>query len=211
MGNTGFLYRQYFLYFANCNRLFLCDSLHLNDEMLLDFGELDNFGLLNLLCFNDKILFNFAFGDNLFLLDASDFDVTVHLDFAFLDDLFLSNTCPLDLLLHLVFTFLHALFHLKLEFKGLGLPFRGIDSNIFLLVGFCPCLLLFGFEFLYPSVDLNLNDGDLFFLDNPFFFSFLLGCDFGDFSDTDCVESVFGIKRFNGGLIYPNNRYGFKG
>ena len=178
--------------------------------MLLNFGELYNFGLLNLLCFDDKILLDFTFGDNLFLLDASDFDVTVHLDFAFLDDLFLSDTCALDLLLHFVFTFLHTLFHLKLEFEGLRFSFGGIDSNILLLIGFCPCLLLFSFKFLYPGIDLNLNNCNFFFLNNPFFFSFLFSCNFGDFTDTDSVKSVFGIKRFNGGLIYSNNRYGFK-
>ncbi len=179
--------------------------------MLLNFGELHNFGLLNLLCFDNEVFLNFAFGDDLFLLDPSDLDVTVHLNFAFLDDLFLSDTCALNLLLHFVFTFLHTLFHLKLEFKGLCFPFSRIDRNIFLLVRFCPCLLLFSFKFLYAGIDLDLNNSDLFFLYYPFFFSFLIGGDFDDFTDTDCVESVFGIERFNGGLIYPNNRYGFKG
>ena len=178
--------------------------------MLFDLSELDNFGLLDLLRFHDEVFLNFAFSNDLFLLDPSDFNIAVHLDLAFLDDLFLEDPCALNLLLHLVFPFTHALFHFELELKGLRFPFCGVGSDILLLVGFCPRLLLLGFEFLDSGIHLDLDDSDLFFLDDPLFLSFLIGCDFSDLTDTDGIKSVFSIKRFNGGLVNPNNRHRFK-
>ena len=173
--------------------------------MLLNFGELYNPGLLDLLCFDDEVFLNFAFGDDLFLLDLSDLDVAIHLNFAFLDDLFLCEAGALNFLLHYVFALLDPLFHLKLEFEGLRFPFSGIDCDILLLIGFSPCLLLFCFEFLDTCVDINLNDGNLFFLDDAFLFAFLLRRDCCNFTNTDSIKSIFSIQRFNRRLVYANN------
>ena len=210
MRNTCLLDRQFFLYLTHSNCLFLFNFLHLNSKMLLDFSELYNFRLLNLLCFDDEIFLNFTFLDDLLLLDTSDLDVAIHLNFAFLDDLFLGDTGALNLLLHLVFALLDTLFHLKLEFERFRFSFSGIDSDVLLLVRFSPCLLLFCFEFLDTGIDFNLNDSDLFFLDDTFFFSFLLGCNFDNFTNTDSIKPVFSVQGFNRRLIYPDNRNSLK-
>ncbi len=210
LSNLRFFNRQRFIKPSNRDGLFLFNFLHFNSQDTLNLNELHNFGLLNLLRFNTEVHLDFPFRDDLLLFNTSQLYPFIHFDFPFLNRLFLRNPRFFDLLLHLIFPLLYALLHLELEFECICFSFCRIDRDIFLLVRFRPRLILFRLKLLDARFYINLDDCNLFFLNDLFFCTGLVRCNFSDCTDTNRIKTVLRVIRCKRCLIDTDNRYRFK-